>query len=128
MQRIIDFEIGLERAACEQVVEHEWGASFLCPSIPLVWDANWVLIERPGMSAAEIVAVADQVIGGAGLEHRAVLVREIEAAAGLADEFEALGWSVERLVSMEWRCPPERARRSRSRRWAWRRSPACGGS
>lgn len=108
LERILDFEIGLERAACEQVVEHEWGASFLCPSIPLVWDSNWVLIERPGMSAAEIAAIADEVIGGAGLEHRAVLVREIEAAARMAAEFEALGWSVERLVSMEWRRPPER--------------------
>ena len=54
MQRIIDFELGLDGDASEQVVEHDWGASFLSPSIPLVWDANWVLIERPGMSAEEI--------------------------------------------------------------------------
>ena len=96
MGRIIDFEIELDRDACEQVAEHEWGASFLCPSIPLIWDANWVLIERPGMSAAEIAAVADEVIGGAGMEHRTVLVRDIEAAARLVADFEALGWSVER--------------------------------
>ena len=48
MQRIIDFELGWTRDAAEQVVEHEWGASYLSPSIPLVWDANWVLIERRG--------------------------------------------------------------------------------
>jgi ribosomal protein S18 acetylase RimI-like enzyme len=108
LERILDFEIGMDRVATEQVVEHEWGTSFLCPSIPLVWDCNWVLIERPGLSAAEIAAVADEVIGGAGLEHRAVLVRDMEAAAGLAAEFRALGWSIERDVTMQWRRPPDR--------------------
>ncbi len=108
MERILEFEIGLERDACEQVVEHEWGASFLCPSIPLVWSANWLLIERAGMSAAEIADLADQVIGGAGMEHRTVLIRDVEAAARLGAEFEALGWDAERDVSMEWRGAPER--------------------
>ncbi len=108
MGRIIDFEIELDRDACEQVAEHEWGASFLCPSIPLIWDANCVLIERPEMSAAEIATVADEVIGGAGMEHRTVLVRDIGAAAGLVADFEALGWSVERVLRMDWRRPPDR--------------------
>ncbi len=108
MGRITDFEIELDRDCCEQVVEREWGASFLCPSIPLVWDANWVLIERPGMSVAEIEAVADEVIGGAGMKHRTVLVRDMEAAFGMVGEFEARGWNVERGLRMDWNRPPDR--------------------
>ncbi len=108
LERILDFEIGLDRAASEQVVEHEWGTSFLCPSIPRVWDSNWVLIEDPEMSAEEIARIADEVIGGAGMEHRAVLLRDMETAARLAADFRALGWSVERDVTMQWRRTPDR--------------------
>ncbi len=108
MQRILDFELALDGDAAEQVAEHEWGASFLSPSIPMVWDANWVLVERPGMGAAEIEALADELIGGAGMEHRSVFFRDLDEAARLVTEFEALGWNVERDVAMVRRRPPDR--------------------
>ncbi len=108
MQRIRDFELGLDGDAAERVVERDWGALYLSPSIPLVWDANWVLIERTGMSAEEIAALADEAIGGAGMEHRSVFLRDHGEAARLAVDFEALGWNVERDVAMEWRRPPDR--------------------
>ena len=46
-------------------------------------------------------------IGGAGMEHRSVFVRD-RGGAGLVDEFEALGWNVERDVAMVRRRPPDR--------------------
>jgi ribosomal protein S18 acetylase RimI-like enzyme len=107
-QRIHEFELDLERDACERVETHEWGTSILCPSIPLVWSANWVLIEQAGMSAREIEAVADEVIGGAGMAHRSVLVDDFEEAFALAPEFASLGWKLERGVWMAWRREPER--------------------
>lgn len=106
LARILDFEIALERDACERAEGHQWGTSFLCPSIPLIWDANWILIERPGMGATEIAALSDEVIGGAGMEHRTVLLGDLEAARAQAPEFEALGWKTERVVEMAWRRQP----------------------
>ncbi|MFN8161755.1 MAG: GNAT family N-acetyltransferase [Solirubrobacterales bacterium] len=108
IERILDFEVALERVACERVSEHPWGESFLCPSIPLIWDASWVLITDPELGAAQIAEIADQVIGGAGMEHRTVLVRDLVVAWAPVPEFEALGWDVERGATMRWRGVPDR--------------------
>ena len=37
-ERLKDWEIELERRATEQVTDHEWGQSFINPSLPLIWD------------------------------------------------------------------------------------------
>ena len=129
MQRILDFELALDGDAAEQVAEHEWGASFLSRSIPMVWDANWVLVERPGMGAAEIEALADELIGGAGMEHRSVFFRDLDEAARLVAGVR--GARLERRARRRdgpAHARPTAAPRSRSRRWARRRSRGCGES
>ena len=51
--RLLDFELALDERSNEEVVEYDWGRAFLSPTLPLAWDANWVLIERAGMTAAD---------------------------------------------------------------------------
>lgn len=94
------FSVGLSVAACEMPGEHEWGHSILTPSIPLVWDANNLLITDGSLSAHEIVALADDILGGAGLSHRSVDVTSFEAGKRLAPDFEALGWEAEPSIAM----------------------------
>ena len=106
--QLLEFELGLDRKSNEQVVEHPWGTAFLSPALPLAWDANWVLIDRAGMSAPETIAAADEAL--AGCAHRAIAIRDEAEGERLAPEIEAIpGWEVERNLYMLWRgeSPPE---------------------
>jgi hypothetical protein len=108
-ERLKDWEIELERRATEQVTEHDWGQSFINPSLPLIWDANWVLIEQPGLGFEEVAAIADEVLGGRGMAHRTVLVADLDAGEAMVPDVLARpGWSVERGVRMVLRGAPDR--------------------
>ncbi|HEX6665143.1 MAG TPA: GNAT family N-acetyltransferase [Solirubrobacterales bacterium] len=97
--QVLDFELELDLAVSDEVTAHEWGRAFLSPSLPLVWDASWVLIERPGLSAAEVGAIADEVL--AGFAHRTAAFYGEEDGARAAAEIDALpGWTVERTLYM----------------------------
>lgn len=102
---LLEFELGLDLQVSEEVREYEWGRAFFCPSLPLVWDLNWVLIERIGMPAAEVVAVADEAL--ASFDHRTVAIRGEEDGTRLARELEAFpDWEVETTLYMVWRGAP----------------------
>lgn len=100
--RLLDFELAIDERANEEVVEFEWGRAFLSPSLPLAWDANWALVERAGMTAAEVAAAADESL--AGFAHRAVAIRDEAEGARLAGEIgEIPGWETEANLYMAWR-------------------------
>jgi GNAT superfamily N-acetyltransferase len=100
--RLLQFELALDQRANEEVVEYEWGRAFLSPTLPLAWDANWVLIERAGMTAAEIVAAADESLAAYG--HRAIAIADEAEGARLAPEIAAIpGWELEENLYMLWR-------------------------
>lgn len=97
--QLLEFELALDRHANEEIVEYGWGTAFLSPALPLAWDANWALIERPGMSAEEVLAAADESLAAYG--HRAVAIRDEAEGERLAPEIEAIpGWEVERNLYM----------------------------
>lgn len=97
--RLLDFELALDRRSNEEVVDYEWGQAFLSPALPLAWDANWALAERAGMTSAEVVAAAEESLGA--YEHRAVAIRDEGEGERLAPEIERLpGWEVERNLYM----------------------------
>jgi GNAT superfamily N-acetyltransferase len=97
--RLLDFELALDRRSNEEVVDYEWGQAFLSPALPLAWDANWVLIERAGMTAAEVIAAADESLGA--YPHRAAAIRDQADGERLASELEGLpGWEMERNLYM----------------------------
>ena len=103
-RRLLDFEIGLDRAISDEVIEEEWGATFLCPSMPLIWDNSWIAIERTGLSAEEAIELGDRVLGGAGFEHRTIVLCDEADGRRLAPEFEDRpGWEVEIGRYMTWR-------------------------
>jgi hypothetical protein len=97
--QLLEFELALDLRANEEVVEYEWGRASLSPSLPLAWDANWALVERSGMTPAEVVAVADEALAGYG--HRAMAIRDEAEGERLASEIGAMpGWEAERNLYM----------------------------
>src|SRR4051812_10353132 len=97
--QLLEFELALDLRANEEVVEYEWGRAFLSPTVPLAWDANWALIERSGMTPAEVVAAADEAL--AGYEHRAIAIRDEAEGERLAAEIAAIpGWEAEKNLYM----------------------------
>jgi ribosomal protein S18 acetylase RimI-like enzyme len=99
---LLEFEISLDLKVSDEVIAHDWGRVFLCPTLPLVWDLNWILIEREGMAAAEVIAVADEAL--ADFDHRAVAIWGEADETRLAQEFEDLpDWEVETTIYMLWR-------------------------
>jgi GNAT superfamily N-acetyltransferase len=108
LARCLEWQIEREERIAERVDRHEFGRAFLSPTIPLVWDANWVLIERAGMAADEIIEVADEVIGSAGMHHRTVVLLDPAEGNRLAPGFEARGWETDLGVCMVLRSEPDR--------------------
>jgi ribosomal protein S18 acetylase RimI-like enzyme len=99
---LLEFELSLDLKISDEVIAHDWGRVFLCPTLPLVWDLNWVLLEREGMRADEVIAVADEAL--AAFDHRAVAIRGEADGERLAKEFEDVpGWEVETTIYMLWR-------------------------
>lgn len=106
---LLEFELARDLEISDQVVEHEWGRAFLCPSLPLVWDLNWILIERAEMTAAEAIEVADETL--AAFQHRTVAIRSEDHGTKLAREIEDVpDWEVETTIYMTWRSEPGRPR------------------
>jgi len=100
-RRLLDFELGLARRTCDEVVEANWGTAFLAPSLPQVWDASWLAVEETGLSAEELIALGDRLLGEAGFAHRTILLCDEADGARVGAELEALpGWEVERLHYM----------------------------
>ncbi|HEX3042195.1 MAG TPA: GNAT family N-acetyltransferase [Solirubrobacterales bacterium] len=96
---LLEFELELDERSNDEVVEYPWGRAFLSPALPLAWDANWALVERTGMSAAEVVAAAEESL--AGYAHRAVAIRDEAEGERVAREIEAIpGWEAERNLYM----------------------------
>jgi len=103
IRRLLDFELGLLDAIADETIAADWGRSFLTPSLPLVWDASCLVLEAPGLTMAAVAALADEALGGAGVAHRAVIVRDPDEGVRLAAEIgEAEGWEAERNEYMVW--------------------------
>ena len=77
-------------------------------SLPMVWDSNYVIPETVEISAEDVAAKADVVLGALGMEHRTAYPREPEWSTRLADPMVKLGWEAERDVYMVLRREPDR--------------------
>lgn len=108
-RRLLEFELALDGRVAERSFEAEWGRAFLSPGLPLVYDASFVTIERAGLGIGEVVAIAEEVLGGAGFEHRTVVALDSAESARLASEAGSVaGWEVERTDYMVWEAESDR--------------------
>jgi GNAT superfamily N-acetyltransferase len=120
---LLAFELGLDERVCDQVHRLPWGRLFLTPSLPLIWDANWVAIEETGLSVEQLAAIGDDALGGEGFGHRTIGILGEADGHRVAEEVEAdrakwPRWSVERTRYMVWRGGPVEAGAAREVRLA----------
>jgi ribosomal protein S18 acetylase RimI-like enzyme len=106
LARIQRFEREIELAGTE-TVESPLGVGVLTPELSRRHDSNYLLLERAD-GAADAIAEADRILGGAGRTHRVILTFDDDLAARLAPQFRALGWLVQRHVLMVHRRKPEK--------------------
>jgi len=106
--RLLAFELALDVEVCDEVHQESWGRLFLTPSAPLIWDANWVGIEETGLTVEQVVAIADDALGGEGLGHRTIALLDEADGHRLGEQVEAEQerwprWEVDRTRYMLWR-------------------------
>jgi ribosomal protein S18 acetylase RimI-like enzyme len=106
LARIHRFEREVEMAGTE-TVDSPLGVGVLTPELPLRHDSNYLLIER-ARDAAEAIAEADRVLGGAGRDYRVILTFDEGLGARLRPDFDALGWRTQNHIFMVQRRAPEK--------------------
>lgn len=103
--RARDWHHGRHDAICDLIEPWEHGTIVRASRFPNYWDFNLVRVEDdPGMSADELIAVADEALEG--LAHRRLDFDLIGPADELRAAFEGAGWQATRLVWMEHESPP----------------------
>ncbi len=99
-------------AAIDERTVHEvraWsgGTALLTPSLPRVWDANYVRLDDPGgLNAAAIAREASELARESGIEAASVVVEDEAAARRTAPGLRDLGFETTRFVLMRLRKPP----------------------
>ena len=107
--RILAFEREFQRTTTRRTEPFACGTAYLDERFPLRWDSNLLWVEEPlhGVGVQALADEADRVLGGAGIDHRTIIVDDEDAerlAFGLAE----LGYSRDRLVTMVHRHEPDR--------------------
>ncbi len=105
---LLAFELSLDERVVDEVHRLPWGRLFLTPSAPLIWDSNWVAVEQVGLSIDQLVAIADDALGGEGFGHRTIGFVDQADGRRVRETVEAEGslwprWEVEQTRYMVWR-------------------------
>jgi GNAT superfamily N-acetyltransferase len=102
LERCIDFIVRLADRAAKTKEPSPYGAAHLNTGLPRVWSRNYLFadIGLGAVTAEELAAEADRILGAAGLTHRKVELVDEEAGDRLEPEFRELGWQVECDVIM----------------------------
>jgi ribosomal protein S18 acetylase RimI-like enzyme len=109
-ERATAFEEALRDAVAERRVHSSVGTAFFADSLPRVWALNTLRVDQPDASADEIRAEADRLQGGAGLEHRRVVIMDELAGRSLEDAFTADGWKTYAFLFMVLHRDPKQTR------------------
>ena len=102
LERCIDFIVRLAHRAAKTKEPSPYGAAHLNTGLPRVWSRNYLFAdsELGTVTAKELAAEADRILGAAALTHRKVELVDEEAGDRLEPEFRELGWQVECDVIM----------------------------
>ncbi len=99
IQQIAEFEEHFAKAQATDVIELPWGFALLQRDFPLSHGHNRIVV-KSAASSAEILQAADDVLGGAGFEHRYISVLDDARGHDLEPDFIAAGYEAESLVTM----------------------------
>ena len=96
LERCIDFIVRLADRAAKTKEPSRYGVAHLNTDLPRVWSRNYLFADEnlDAVTAEELAAETDRVLGAAGLHHRKIELVDDETGARLEPEFRALGWQV----------------------------------
>jgi ribosomal protein S18 acetylase RimI-like enzyme len=98
IERITAFDHRFARAQATDVVDLAWGFAVLQKDFPLSEYHNRIAVTS-AVPAADVLATADEVLGGAGLRHRYVSV-DGDLGQALSADFVTAGYEHEPIVTM----------------------------
>jgi GNAT superfamily N-acetyltransferase len=110
--RMEEFSRAICLRSSTRVEQYEYGTAYFNTDYPISYAHNFLDLETPpeDLSAPELAAIADRILGGAGLEHRTVWVHDDELGHRLNDGFAKLGWSWrDHILIMVLRRDPDRS-------------------
>jgi ribosomal protein S18 acetylase RimI-like enzyme len=109
-ERAVAFIRELYLRRCERVVEHDWGVLVVTPSLPVVWDANFAIVDRWDGTPAELHAELDAAQAGAGFAHRKAAILDQGLASRVWPGLREPDWPLGgRYLVMSHRREPDRA-------------------
>jgi ribosomal protein S18 acetylase RimI-like enzyme len=111
LHQIREFTRRILVASSTAVEPFEFGTAYFNSDYPLSHSHNFLDVESApkSISARRLADIADRIQRRAGLDHRAIWVRDDELGRRLNGEFEAIGWGTrEHLLTMVARREPDR--------------------
>ena len=99
IERATAFENCFARAQATDVVDLSWGFALLQADFPLSHYHNRIVVSST-TSAAQVLAAAEKVLGGACVRHRYVSVDNDARGQALSADFVAAGYEHETIVTM----------------------------
>lgn len=99
-ERITAFDHRFARAQATDVVDLPWGFVVLHKEFPLSQYHNRIAVTSAAPSAADVLATAEVMLGGAGLRHRYVSVDNEALGQILSADLVAAGYEHETIVTM----------------------------
>lgn len=91
-------------------IAFRYGTALFQDELPLVYDLNYLRVERPaGATVEKLAAEAERLHGAALHGHRKIAVGGDETAARVRAGFRELGWEEEAYLIMAHHRPPDRA-------------------
>jgi ribosomal protein S18 acetylase RimI-like enzyme len=99
IERITAFDNRFARAQATDVVDLSWGFAVLQADFPHSHYHNRIAVTSAA-SAVDVLAAAEDVLGGAHLRHRYVSVDNDELGQALRADFEAAGYAHQTIVTM----------------------------
>lgn len=108
-ERCTDFMHGIAERAATTTAPSTFGVVYLALDVPNVWSRNYLIATEnlDEVTAAELAAETDRIMGAAGLGHRKVELIDAETGDRLAPDFAELGWNAECDVIMVAASPPD---------------------
>jgi ribosomal protein S18 acetylase RimI-like enzyme len=108
--RIAAFERDVQGRMATRTERARFGTAYLNERFPRRWHSNflWTRDRLDGVRPDDLAADADDVLGGAGLEHRVLWVENVVAGERLVPGFTALGYGVDRNIVMVHAREPDR--------------------
>ena len=99
VDRIAVFEQRFAQAQATDVVDLPWGFALLQRDFPDAYSHNRIVVTSDA-PAAEILSTVDELLGGAGVQHRYVSVLDNALGQDLRSDFLDAGYEHEPLVTM----------------------------